>query len=259
MKRIVLLICAVAACLTATSDGVAQEVRPVTPAQRAIASAAREQKYAFLVFYRSAADGASKAMAETVKEFTASSQERATCVMVDVANPEEAALVKQFDVSRAPMPLVLAVAPTGAITGAFPKKISAEQLSGAFVTPAMAHCMKAMQDGRLAMLCVLAKKDAPVPTVAREFAADPMFSQRTVLVGCVFADKAEAELLNELKVESTGAIVLFAPPGVLIGRFGSQATKDQIAAALHKAGKCCDDPNCKHNQQATVPGATTAR
>jgi hypothetical protein len=43
--------------------------------------------------------------------------------------------------------------------------------------------------------------------------------------------------------------VVLAPPGVLVGKFPASATSDQIGAALHAAGKCCNDPNCKHNQK----------
>jgi hypothetical protein len=41
---------------------------------------------------------------------------------------------------------------------------------------------------------------------------------------------------------------------VLVGKFGPGASKDEIAAALAKAGKCCDDENCRH-----VQGAKRAR
>jgi hypothetical protein len=45
-------------------------------------------------------------------------------------------------------------------------------------------------------------------------------------------------------------LVVMAPPGVLVGKFIGSTTKDQIAAQLHAAGKCCNDPNCKHIQKA---------
>ena len=73
-------------------------------------------------------------------------------------------------------------------------------------------------------------------------------------------DPAEARFyrqmnLNPEQVDGPYA-VLIAPPGVLVGHFDRQASAEQIAAAIHKAGKCCDDENCKHNhgRQAAVPG-----
>ena len=52
-------------------------------------------------------------------------------------------------------------------------------------------------------------------------------------------------------------LVFLAPPAVLVGKFASTATKAEMTAALHAAGKCCDDPNCKHGHgpQAAAPKA----
>jgi hypothetical protein len=44
------------------------------------------------------------------------------------------------------------------------------------------------------------------------------------------------------------AVVIMAPPGVLVGKFANNVTKDDITTKLHAAGKCCNDPNCKHNK-----------
>jgi hypothetical protein len=46
-------------------------------------------------------------------------------------------------------------------------------------------------------------------------------------------------------------LVIMAPPGVLVGKFAAATTRDQIVTKLHAAGKCCDDPNCKHNQSGS--------
>ena len=53
------------------------------------------------------------------------------------------------------MPLVLAVAPNGAITGGFPLKLTEQDVAGAFVSPGTAGCLKAMQARKLVLLCVL--------------------------------------------------------------------------------------------------------
>ncbi len=90
-----------------------------SPAEQALADAAAEQKYTFLLFFKD--DGpATQAMAQTVKRGVESRSDRATVAFVDVANPAEKALVDRFGVSRAPMPLTVAVAPNGAITSLSP-------------------------------------------------------------------------------------------------------------------------------------------
>ena len=63
--------------------------------------------------------------------------------------------------------------------------------------------------------------------------------------------------LDPASVTST-TITMLAPPGVLIGKFGPKATKDEMASALAKAGKCCDDPNCKHHEHNAPAAGTPA-
>ena len=64
-------------------------------------------------------------------------------------------------------------------------------------------------------------------------------------------DPAEVAFLEQLKIDPgtvRGSTTAFlAPPAVLVGKYGPAATKNEMAAALHAAGKCCNDPNCKHN------------
>jgi hypothetical protein len=67
----------------------------------------------------------------------------------------------------------------------------------------------------------------------------------------------EARLLKQMQVDPrqvrTPLAALLAPPGVLIGKYNTTATKDEVAAALHKAGKCCNDPNCRHGASTQRP------
>lgn len=236
-----------------------QVVEPaISPAKQALAQASAQRRYAHIVFYR-ADDDATRAMAQVVTAIAGQHPDSVVPVYVSIADPAEQPLVQQFAVARAPMPIVIAVAPNGAITGAFPQRVTAEQLTGAFVTPAMAACMKSMQQGRVVFLCVQAGPQPFVPAGVNDFLADPQFKDRGDVVFVHAADPAEAQLLAELGMNTTEATqvntVFFAPPGVIVGKFGLVSTKVEIAAALHKAGKCCDDPNCKHGH-AAQPGGT---
>lgn len=89
-----------------------------------------------------------------------------------------------------------------------------------------------------------------MPQGVSEFLADPQFQGRGDVVTVLAGDPAEAQLLKELAANPADpngvSTVFFAPPGVLVGKFTSVSSKLEMAAALHKAGKCCEDPNCKH-------------
>ena len=108
--------------------------------QQMLTQAAEQQKYTFLLFFKEE-NAATKAMAQVVKEGIAKRKDRAVWADVQVTDPAEKAIVTRFDVSRAPMPLTLAVAPNGAITGIFSQKLDDTHLAAAFVTPTMTGCM----------------------------------------------------------------------------------------------------------------------
>jgi hypothetical protein len=242
----------------------AQRAPNASQAQQVLDAAAAEQQYTFLVFYKEN-DAATQAMAQTVKRGVASRSDRATTAFVHVANPAHKALVDQFGVSRAPMPVTVAVAPNGATTNVIASRISDEQIEDSFVTPAMAHCIKSMQEGKLVFICIHSTARASIPGGVKAFAADPEFKDRSVVVPVSTSDADEAELVQQLEEDSAtkgATTVLLAPPGVLVGKFGPTATKQQLATALHKAGQCCDDPNCKHNhgsQPVKKPASTGPR
>lgn len=254
------LLSAFFAQLIVVSSVGAQSAPAGSQAQLMLSTAATEQKYTFLVFYKDN-DSATRAMAQVVKSGVESRGDRATWTYVNVANPVEKTLVDRFGVSRAPMPLTVAVAPNGAMTKLTPSAITDQQIEQSFVTPAMAHCMKSMQDGRLVLVCIQSNPQPVIPPGVKDFANDPEFKNRIAVVPVHAGNPAEAELVRQLEADSVtkGATTVFlAPPGVLVGKFGPTVTKDQLAVALHKAGQCCDDPNCKHNQ-AGQPAAGAAR
>ena len=59
--------------------------------------------------------------------------DRADSVAVNVSDPAEKPMVAKFGVDRSPLPLVLAIAPNGAITKGFPQ-VRREPVSQAFVS-----------------------------------------------------------------------------------------------------------------------------
>ena len=167
----------------------AQAQAPAVGSQQVLATSAEQGKFTFIVFYRDDND-VTRAMANAVNESVAKRTDRAVATFVQITNPAEQAIVKQFDVSRAPMPMTLVTAPNGAITGVFPQKVADEQMATAFVTPAMTHCMKGMQDGKLVFLCVQSTPQPTVPQAVNEFLADPQFKDRTKVVLVQAADPA---------------------------------------------------------------------
>lgn len=225
----------------------------VSKAQAVIDQAAKDGKYTFILFYKQN-DDATKAMAATLKDGLAEKSEQAVVIYAQVGNSAEQALVTKYDVSRAPMPMTVALAPNGAMTGMFAQKVTAEKLGEAFVTPTMMFTMKNLQDGKLVLVTVQGSTKAAAPVAIKDFQSDPHFKDRIVTTSLQAADPLEAKFVGQMQIDPKAKLthtVLLAPPGVMVGKFDAVASKDELAAALAKAGKCCDDPNCKHHQPAT--------
>jgi hypothetical protein len=208
-------------------------------------------KFTFILFWKEN-NAATQAMMAQLKTSLPQKQQQTDWSAVNVTDPANKDVVERYKVSRAPMPMVMCVASNGAITGAVPDRINDQTIDKLLVTPTMTHCMKALQENKIVLVHVKADSKAVFPQGPANFANDPEFKVRTVAVSFDRNDPSEARFLRDMQIDAKtpGSVVsMLAPPGVLVGKYTENATKDQIAADLHAAGKCCDDPNCKHNQQ----------
>jgi len=225
-----------------------------TPAEPGIAETARNEaakkgKYLF-AFFQKTEDAETLSMRKVFDEAVRKIADRADTVVVDITSPNEKAIVDEFDLSRAPMPSVLAIAPNGAITGGFPGKYSEEDLLGAIASPCTQDCMKSLQAGKLVLLCIqndeTASKDEAMQGV-RQFAEDERFRSATEIVTLDPNDPAEASFLYDLKIDpktESSMTVFLAPPGSPIGMFEGPTTKDQLVDLLMKASSACGPGGC---------------
>jgi hypothetical protein len=215
----------------------------------AVAQAAQEKKYLFAFFWRDeSSDTANmkKVFAEAMQKIN----DRANAIEVCVANASENGIVEKFDLNRAPMPLVLAIAPNGAIMGGFPQKFDEEKLLNAFGSPCTEQCMKTMQEGNLVLLCVQNKStnsNEEAMKGVKEFAEDQRYASATRVVMLDPSDPAEKPFLTDLKIDpqTTEAITAFmAPPGSVIAEFKGATDKEGLIAALQKASTGCGPGGC---------------
>jgi hypothetical protein len=231
-------------------------------AQQTLDQSAEQQKYTFLLFYRED-NQATRSMAQALRAGLAQRSGEASMCYVSVADPAEQAIVKRFGVARAPLPFTLAVAPNGAVTAIVSQKITDAQIASAFVTAGMAECMKAMQDRKLVLVCVQTSARSQTPAAVVEFQNDPEFKDRLKAISVQSSDRAEAPFLKQMEIEPATlkgpTVVFLAPPAVLVGKFTTSSTKAEMVAALHAAGKCCEDPNCKHNHGPQATKAPSAK
>lgn len=214
----------------------------------AIKQAADAGKYLF-VFFSKTDDDQTLAMRKVFDKAMEKAADRAQSVAVNVTDTSET-IVDKFGLSRAPMPLVLAMAPNGAVTGGFPTRFEERQLLDAFATPSTEKVMKSLQDGKIVFVCVQNGKttsnDAALQGV-RDFKADVRFASATEIVTLDPSDKKEAGFLTDLQVpaETKEAVTVFVvPPGQAIGKFAGATSKDALIALLSKANTGCGAGGC---------------
>lgn len=220
-------------------------------AQAAMDRAAASRKYAFLFFWKERNSQTDKAWS-VFQPAAAKLADGVDVISIQITDPAEKRIVDKYGATRAPMPLVLAVAPCGAITKAFTKSFDENQLRTAFVSPCTQRCLKALQNRKLVFVCVVERTDSKAPLTipmgVQNFKADKNYGPATEIVLVDSQDGNEATFLKELGVGALASkpiIAFLAPPGVLIGQFGGAASKDVLVAKLVAAqsnpcagGKC---------------------
>jgi hypothetical protein len=210
----------------------------------ALNKAAAANKYLFAFFWKTE-DEFTRAKRKVFDAAVTQIAERADAVAVSVTAKAEGEIVEKFGLDRAPMPLVLAIAPNGAITGGFPDSFSEQELLDAFASPCLEKVVKALQDRKLTFLCVQNAKTAGNEGClqgVRDFCADERYRSATEIVMLDPAAKAEAKFLSDLKIsaDTASAVTVFlAPPGSPIAMFEGATTKEALIESLQKASSAC--------------------
>jgi len=232
----------------------------------AMERAAAAEKYVFIFFHKMN-DPQTQAMRPVFDAFKTKVGERAEFVVVDTKDVSERDIVTKFDAKRSPMPLVMAIAPNGAVTGGFPLKFTEELLMGAFVSPSTSACLKALQDGKMILLCVqneTTKYAKESMQAAGAVKSDPKYGKTVEIVIVDPADAAEARAMKRLKIDPKqveAITVLMAPPGTINSRIQGAASKKSLVAAVQAAqakakGGCCPGGKCGPKKPA---GKTKAK
>ncbi len=219
--------------------------KDAAPVGVTLVRAAKASKYVFVFAYR-AEDEPTKAARKALDTAMEKLNERAITAALLVTDPLEKELVAKYGLDRAPLPLILAIAPNGAVTRSFTGTIAPAQFETAFVSAGMQKCLKALQDRKLVLISVQNDKtqhNAEALKGVKEFAADPQNAKTTELVTLDPTDKAEEAFLKQIKVDpkTTEAVTVFmAPPGTIVATYQGETKKDTLVAAAKTAAKGCD-------------------
>ena len=225
----------------------------VSQGQAAIDQAAADQKYSLIFFWRDKNTNTDKAW-NNFSSAAAGLADSAAVVSVQITDPAEKQIVDRYGVARSAMPMVMAVAPCGAITKGFTGAVDESKLRTALVSHCTAECMKALQQRKIVLLCVEPSssqvKEVSLQKGVQDFTADPQYAKTSAVVVLNAGDQAEESFLKDLKVDAktpTQVTVLLSPPGSVIGTLVGTVTEAQIVAKIKAASTC--GPNCACHQK----------
>jgi len=207
-------------------------------AQAAMKKAAEAHKYLFL--FVSENNGQETVAARSAVEAAVTKiAEKADMVSIVRNTAAEKATVEQFQLNRAPMPIVLAIAPNGAITGAYyGDRLKDPQLQESIASEAEQVCMKTLQDGNLVLVCAqngTTQSNEAAMQGVNDFKADSRFAKFTEIVKIDPASAAEQSFVAKLQIDpkTTEAVtILLAPPSSLVTKVNGATNRDALAADL---------------------------
>jgi hypothetical protein len=245
---------AVSSCILGAQDIPAANQGPAAASaaqtEDVVKQAAAANKYVFLFFWKENSPQTGKAWGE-LKPAVAKMADMAVFVSIRITNPAEKQIVDKYGVSRAPMPLVLAIAPSGAVTKSFTKTFDEKELLTALVSPCAERCLRALQSRKLVFVCVVDQANPqdkiPIPKGVEDFKADKKYGAATEIVLLNTRDAKETTFLKELNVGARDApiTVFLAPPGAVIGTFSRGTAKEKFVAQLVAAqSSCCPGGRC---------------
>lgn len=219
-------------------------------AESVIRASASRNRYVLVTFYKKN-NAASTKMLEAAKKLQGKYSSRADFVSVDVGSSANRAVISRYGADRSPIPITMVIAPNGAVTAGYPNEIKSTDISDAFVSKGMADVLKALQDGKLVALCIQnskTKHNKESLAAAQGLNKEAKFRGVVQVIKVDPSNRAEAGLLKICKADAgsdEAQLVVFAPPGRVVGKFDGAAKTSTIAATLVKStGGGCSGGSC---------------
>jgi hypothetical protein len=218
-------------------------------------SVPQNQQYLFLFFYKDKNERTEQS--ERIFDQTISALDTPTqAFKVNINDPNQKTLIAKYGLERAPMPMALVVAPSGAVTGGFPYTFTVEQLKSAIVSPGVAAVLNGLQNRKLVFLAIQNSGTQSNESALRgvqDMQQDPRFANAIEIIRLDPTDQKEQLFLNQFGVNvyaSQAQTVFLAPPGDKINTYVGATNKEQFVSDLQKAvsgccpGGCCPGGCC---------------
>ncbi|MBF0226692.1 MAG: hypothetical protein HQK76_14660 [Desulfobacterales bacterium] len=232
--------------ISAFSEVAPQKTADTISAKDAINAASKNNKYLALLCYDSQ-NSLYKEMQATLNKFNEESKEKIQVYELLTSDTKEAEIVEMYRINNAPLPLLLVMAPNGAITGGFPQKVMTEQLSKSIVSESISKIIKAMQSEKVVLVLLQNSKtnyNEESSQAARDFSNDERLKEMVEMFNIDPNTPDNKDFIAQCRLKpdiKESTIVMIIPPGRIAGVYPGKITKDKLLSALAtcSAGSGC--------------------
>lgn len=227
-----------------------------TNAKSAIADAFAAGQFLCLVFYETK-DASFTEMSSSIETFIKTSTNKISVYNAKAADPANQEVQDRYFITKGNLPMLLVLAPNGAVTGGSPKTVTADQMKQfTSFSDLMLKIIKPLQEQKVVLVALQnasTKFNKDSWAGVTDFANDANYKD---LVAAVKADPTatgsqdfvkQCQLIPPL-TEAT--VVVLIPPGKIAKIMNGIVTKADILKSLQacKAGSgCCSDRRFKQN------------
>ncbi len=215
----------------------------------ALECSARDGKYLFIFFFRDD-DAQTKKLRAVLDGAISKISNKANSIVIKQTDSDEKAIIRKFGVEHSQMPLLLSVAPNGAVTKGMSRQFNEQNILDSLVGSGQQQCLKALQDHKMVLLCLqnqATKSNVEALKGVNEFKADKRYGKATVIVKIDPRDPNEERFLRKLQIDprtNSAITVLLAPPQVILAQVTGKTKKDTFLSAIQSASSGCGAGSC---------------
>ncbi|MCU0609434.1 MAG: hypothetical protein MUF22_06695, partial [Chitinispirillaceae bacterium] len=210
-----------------------------TNAKSAIAEASAAKQFLGLVFYE-AQDASLTGISSSVTAFNKTATKKLSIYKAKLGDPANSEIAKKYGIqSGGDLPLILIIAPNGAITGGFPKAITAEQLKQSVnISELMLKTIKPLQEQKVALVALqngATKFSAESWKGVNDFANDANYKNLVVAIKADPSVPGSQDFIKQCQLitpVTEATVVVLLPPGQIGKILTGKITKDDILKSL---------------------------
>lgn len=222
------------------------EIKIKTPAWEKVKAHQKKNEYIF-VLIDDAKSKESKSVEKLLQKVDNELGNKCAIIKIRFGDTKEEELMKFFRITRELIPLILVIAPNGAVTGVFSKQLDEKQLKGSVVSAQEAEILLSLQEGRIVFLCFYNDGDTYLKTVKAEVGAIAAYFKGTV--DTFYINKKEIigkTLFTQLEIADKTTVFTLVPPGRIISKLEEEqiTRKNLLQPILSSCGSGCGS-GCK--------------